>query len=217
MHYSLWYNCGQFSLCNRPFVALAKNIDLRNIAGAWDRDAYQGLRVWGAGTMDCFTRRLNLGVAGAALILGVFVLGPPASATPTTTTTTYSYDPLGRVEEAADPADTADYSYDDSGNRVQNVGTNVCPKARDDSFNAFAGTPKVLTVLANDTDADNDPIIVTYVSTPGHGTAVIDPGGTSITYTANPSFAGTEDPITYKISDGQCQKQAIITISVPYF
>ena len=55
-------------------------------------------------------------------------------------------------------------------------------------------------VLANDTDLDGNPLIVTAASA-SNGTVVINPDGT-VTYTPNANFNGT-DTITYTISDGQ--------------
>lgn len=55
-------------------------------------------------------------------------------------------------------------------------------------------------VLANDTDADSDTLIVSLISTVSNGTVTLSPDG-SFLYTPNPSFVGT-DSFTYSASDG---------------
>ncbi len=60
--------------------------------------------------------------------------------------------------------------------------------------------PVSLPVLANDTDADGDPLTVTAVSAE-NGTVTINPDGT-VTYAPNANFNGT-DTVTYSISDGR--------------
>ena len=57
-------------------------------------------------------------------------------------------------------------------------------------------------VLKNVTDADNDPLTVSSVSDPAHGTAVIVPGAQTVTYTPNADYNG-RDSFTYEVSDGQ--------------
>ena len=75
------------------------------------------------------------------------------------------------------------------------------PQANPDSYNATAGTPLGITqtqgVLANDT---NGPLTVVNHSNPAHGTLNLSADG-SFTYTAQPSFVGT-DTFTYTVSNG---------------
>lgn len=58
-----------------------------------------------------------------------------------------------------------------------------------------------ITVLANDTDADNDELTVVLVTPPDNGTAVRNADNT-ITYTPNANFSGT-DTFVYRIDDAQ--------------
>lgn len=58
-----------------------------------------------------------------------------------------------------------------------------------------------LTVLANDTDPDHDPLTVTGNDTPAHGTVSLAPDGTG-TYTPTHDVCGT-DSFGYTVSDGQ--------------
>jgi large repetitive protein len=78
--------------------------------------------------------------------------------------------------------------------------TNPAPTATDDAASTNEDTPVTVSVLANDTDPDGDPLTVTTASAP-NGTVVINANGT-ITYTPKANFNGT-DTITYTISDGQ--------------
>lgn len=61
-------------------------------------------------------------------------------------------------------------------------------------------TDNLIAVLANDSDPDNDPLTITAVSAPAHGTAVIDGG--AIRYTPVAGYSGS-DSFTYTISDGR--------------
>ena len=58
-----------------------------------------------------------------------------------------------------------------------------------------------LRVLDNDSDPDGDPLTITAVTPPAHGTATLNPDGT-ITYTPAPNFEGT-DTFQYTVSDGR--------------
>ena len=86
-------------------------------------------------------------------------------------------------------------------NRTDLGDTNTAPVAVDDAASTAQGTPITISVLANDSDADSDPLTVISVDGLVNGTAMINNGQT-ITYTPHPSFSGT-DTFTYTISDGQ--------------
>ena len=86
------------------------------------------------------------------------------------------------------------------------------PRAVDDTAQTQQGTPVAISVLDNDSDPDGDPLTVVSVSTPAHGTAAINPGGT-ITYTPDANFTG-QDAFTYTVSDGQYQDPATVTVTV---
>jgi len=75
------------------------------------------------------------------------------------------------------------------------------PIAKDDSANTTKNTPVVINVLANDRDPDGDPMTVTAVTTPAHGTATILSDNT-IRYTPATGFTGT-DGFLYTVSDGR--------------
>ena len=77
--------------------------------------------------------------------------------------------------------------------------TNPGPVAGNDVATTNEDTPVTISVLANDSDPDGDPLTVTSATSPD-GTVVINPDGT-ITFTPAPNFNGTTS-ITYAISDG---------------
>ncbi len=78
---------------------------------------------------------------------------------------------------------------------------NAAPVARDDSAATDEDTAVTIDVLANDEDADGDPLSASIASGPANGTVIANPDGT-FTYTPNADFNGT-DSFTYSLSDGQ--------------
>jgi large repetitive protein len=78
--------------------------------------------------------------------------------------------------------------------------TNPAPTAANDTATTLEDTPVTVSVLANDSDPDGDPLSV-ISATAANGTVVINANG-SLTYTPNANFNGS-DTITYRISDGQ--------------
>ena len=75
--------------------------------------------------------------------------------------------------------------------------------AVDDSFNATEDTPLTVAapgVLANDTDADGDPLTAILVSGPSHGALALQADG-GFTYTPAADYSGT-DSFTYTANDG---------------
>lgn len=72
---------------------------------------------------------------------------------------------------------------------------------------ATSGAPVDIDVLAGVTDPDDDPLTVTSVTQPAHGTATIVAGGSTrqvgerVRYTADAGFSGT-DSFTFTVSDG---------------
>jgi hypothetical protein len=86
------------------------------------------------------------------------------------------------------------------------------PVAAPDTATTTAGTPVKIFVLANDSDPDNNPLTITAVSTPGNGTATINPDKT-ITYTPATGFSGS-DSFTYTITDGTTPRSAPVSVTV---
>jgi hypothetical protein len=83
---------------------------------------------------------------------------------------------------------------------VPPAGNNEAPQGNADSVETLEDVALVIDVLANDTDADSDPLTAVVVDGPAHGTLVPNPDGT-FTYTPEADFNGT-DGFTYRASDG---------------
>src|SRR5690606_10028235 len=77
---------------------------------------------------------------------------------------------------------------------------NTPPVAIDDAALAATVGPVAIDVLANDSDADGDPLTVSAVTQPTGGSVAIS--GTMVVYTASPGFVGI-DRFTYTIEDGR--------------
>jgi uncharacterized repeat protein (TIGR01451 family) len=75
---------------------------------------------------------------------------------------------------------------------------NAPPLAGSDSVTTPSNTPVTISVLANDSDANGDALIVSSVGTPNNGTTVIS--GASIVYSPANSFNGS-DSFSYTVSD----------------
>ncbi|MER9758452.1 Ig-like domain-containing protein [Mesorhizobium sp. M0138] len=76
---------------------------------------------------------------------------------------------------------------------------NRLPEAARDTLETSESTRAAVAALANDADPDGDPIKVTAVGEPQHGTAEVGPDG-SIVYTPAERFSGS-DTFTYTVSD----------------
>ncbi|MFO0902889.1 MAG: Ig-like domain-containing protein [Pirellulales bacterium] len=91
---------------------------------------------------------------------------------------------------------------------------NFAPVANADDYSTTVDTPLVIAapgVLANDTDADNNPLIAVVVDLPQHGDLTFNADG-SFTYTPDSSFTGA-DQFTYKATDGDADS-AVATVSL---
>jgi uncharacterized repeat protein (TIGR01451 family) len=93
------------------------------------------------------------------------------------------------------------------------INTTTCndpPVAVNDAATTLQNNPISVAVLANDFDVNGDPLTITAVSVPSHGSAVIN--GTNIDYTPNNNYVGP-DSFTYTISDGR-GGSAMATVSI---
>ena len=106
-----------------------------------------------------------------------------------------------------DGTDSFTYTISD-GNGGSDTGTvnitinpfNDPPKANDDSASVNEDNPVTIAVLSNDSDQDGDSISVSATTDPANGSVQIN-GGSTITYTPNQHFHGS-DSFTYTLSDG---------------
>ncbi len=90
---------------------------------------------------------------------------------------------------------------------------NRAPIAADDAYNVTENSPgNGMNVLANDTDADGDPLRIVAVATPAHGSIIFT--DTLVSYTPTAGYVGA-DAFTYTISDGNGgASTAQVTINV---
>ncbi|CAA9275684.1 MAG: RTX toxins and related Ca2+-binding proteins [uncultured Acidimicrobiales bacterium] len=96
------------------------------------------------------------------------------------------------------------------------ITVNNPPVAGDDTYTSNKNTSLTVPapgVLANDTDADGNPLSAGSASTPANGSVTLSATG-SFTYTPNPEFVGT-DSFTYVVSDGRGGTDSgLVTITV---
>lgn len=90
---------------------------------------------------------------------------------------------------------------------------NSAPVAVDDTATTNEDTPIVIHVLANDTDAENDPLSVDSFTQGAHGGLTLNADGT-FTYAPDENYYGT-DEFTYTATDGlKTSSTATVTITV---
>src|SRR5882724_6714326 len=114
--------------------------------------------------------------------------------------------------------DTISYTAND-GTVDSNVATvavtvtpvNDPPVAVDDSVTTAEDTPILVSMLANDTDTENDPLTAVIVSGPTHGTLTVNADGGYV-YTPNADYNGS-DSFTYKANDGAADSN-VATVSI---
>ncbi|MFA5711917.1 Ig-like domain-containing protein, partial [Mycolicibacterium sp.] len=78
---------------------------------------------------------------------------------------------------------------------------NTAPVSTNDTATTSQGSAVTFNPRANDSDADNDGLLITAVGSAANGTVTINNGYT-VTYTPNAAFRGT-DSFTYTVSDGR--------------
>jgi hypothetical protein len=99
--------------------------------------------------------------------------------------------------------------------------TDHAPIANNDQAGVVSGQSVRVALLANDSDPDEDPLTITALGAPAHGTAHLDSNGTpndptddSVIYAPAAGFTGT-DSFTYTIADpAGVEASATITVVV---
>ena len=117
------------------------------------------------------------------------------------------------VDHASVPNASGGDGSDVGAFEAQVLSQNSPPNALDDSFTVAedSGT-SVLPVLANDTDPDSDTLTIVAVTQGAHGS--VGNNGTSVSYTPNPNFFGS-DSFTYTVDDGNShQVTATVNMTV---
>ena len=74
-------------------------------------------------------------------------------------------------------------------------------------------TNNPVNVLANDSDADGNPLSVGSVTQGANGSVAIGPGGVNVVYTPSPGFGGM-DSFTYAVTDGALSASANVSVTV---
>jgi hypothetical protein len=156
-------------------------------------------------------------------VLGIIAVSTPAHGTATLLTLgpdagRVSYTPAANFAGA----DSFTYTVSDGhgGTATASVSVTVtavndAPIAADDGAATTGPTPVAIAVLANDVDVDGDPLSVTAIGAPAHGTAVLltGPDAGKVSYTAEAGFVGS-DSFTYTITDGLATATATVTVIV---
>ncbi len=89
---------------------------------------------------------------------------------------------------------------------------NDLPVAVDDVAITAEDTPRIIAVLANDSDPDGDTLSIDTVGTPTHGIVAIS-NPQSLIYTPTLNFNGS-DVFTYTVSDGDLSDSATVIVTV---
>ena len=92
---------------------------------------------------------------------------------------------------------------------------NTPPVAAADAVTTWRETATPVAVLANDTDADADPLsVASVVTAPAQGTAAVSADGQTVTYTSAAGWAGDET-FTYQVTDDVGgTAEAVVTVTV---
>ena len=156
---------------------------------------------------------VGIGVLGNDLDVDSATLSARLVAAPTHGTLTLDAD--GSFSYAPDPdfhgTDSFTYRADD-GATVSEIATaiivvapaNDAPVAADDGYTTGEDAPLLVAapagLLANDADADGDPLAAVLLGGPAYGTLTLDADG-GFSYAPDPDFHGT-DSFTYRANDG---------------
>ena len=145
------------------------------------------------------------------------VLSVTATAASTSTTTTTTTPPTTTTAPATTTTTQAPTTSTTTTTTTTTAPpSNAPPVANADAYGVSEDGTLIVAapgVLANDTDADGDPLTAVLVAGPTHGTLTLNPDG-SFTYTPAANFNGT-DTFTYKANDGAADSNTVtVTITV---
>ena len=93
------------------------------------------------------------------------------------------------------------------------VDSGAAPEAADDTASTVEDVATTLDVLPNDADGGGDALSITGVTTPAHGTAVVENG--KIAYTPAQSYSGS-NTLTYTVSDGYGETDSALGYHLRY-
>jgi hypothetical protein len=81
-----------------------------------------------------------------------------------------------------------------------------------DRYTTPEDTPIVMSLIANDTDVENNPLTYVACTSPANGTLVVNSNGT-VTYTPDANFNGV-DSFTYEDYDGTANSSSCATVII---
>ncbi len=122
---------------------------------------------------------------------------------------------LGFPGEYTFQYETSDGLLTDSATVTLTVEANLAPTAQDDAYTAYRNTPLTVDapgLLTNDSDPHGHALTATLLTTPTHGTVVVQLDG-SFTYTPAIDYLGT-DTFRYTASDTVLTDTATVTLTV---
>lgn len=164
-------------------------------------DAVDDVKSWldGVGTFT-FDPRTNDSDPEAQAITVVGVGAPQWGSTSFTSTSLSYVAPNAHIVEK----DSFSYTIQDTGSERDSATVtvdlgNLPPVAQADMVQTYRYYPVTFAPLANDNDPGQDPIAITAVTNPSHGSVTYT--ATSITYTPAGAYTGS-DSLTYTIADG---------------
>ncbi|MGF1474455.1 MAG: Ig-like domain-containing protein [Geminicoccaceae bacterium] len=108
----------------------------------------------------------------------------------------------------------ADGAIDQGTVSIDVRGENRPPKAHRDTVTTDHGQPKDIAVIANDSDPDDDPLLIAAASVPSHGSLKLN-ADQSIRYTPDAGFSGV-DSFAYTVTDlrgGFDTAQVFVTVN----
>ena len=85
--------------------------------------------------------------------------------------------------------------------------------AVDDADTTLEETPITISILGNEMNPNENALVITEITQGASGSVVIDPGGTSVTYTPSQDFIGT-DVFTYTVADNIAEESDIGQVAV---
>jgi trimeric autotransporter adhesin len=98
---------------------------------------------------------------------------------------------------------------------IWHMAPNAAPQAAADTATALRDRASNIAVLANDSDADQDGLLITSMTAPSHGVAQVV--GATVRYTPAANFVGS-DSFSYTISDGvggKASATVLVTVIEP--
>ena len=148
--------------------------------------------------------------------LGVVAVGTPANGSAVISGGSIVYTPAAGYIGSGSFSYTVEDGHGGSASATVTIqvqpSANTPPVATADSMAIAPGATVTINVLANDYDADGDPLTITWLGIPSRGVASI--AGNAIVYTATATALGT-DTFSYRISDGRGgSASARITINI---